>query len=275
MTLRRSKLNLLMWFALLAASAAPQIAGASSACQSPEAVLRRYLDAIGGKAVYDIQSRVMTARESEGKGGTEHWVYKFKWKAPNKVVAGFNPYLLNILPLSYPNGSFVFDGDAWTNGDGRTSRNEDRDPPWQRSLRHKYPYNESPAFLMFRVVADPLMLARANELYASFELDSSAGEHPGFCVLRANGIDEWRYKRQDSIYFDAVTGLLRVWKIEAGIPSHKIYVQFQFADYRHAGAVNFPFSVYFDFYKATFRYTQVINNKPLPDSDFVARPAKP
>jgi hypothetical protein len=53
-----------------------------------------------------------------------------------------------------------------------------------------------------------------------------------------------------------------------------VQFQFQFADYRQASTVNFPFSVYFDFYRATFRYTMV-NNKPLPDSDFVAKRAKP
>ena len=275
MILSQSELNILMWFALLAASPAAQIENAASACPSPEVVLQRYVDAIGGKAVYDIRSRTMTARESEGNGGTEHWVYKFKWKAPNKVAASSNPYLLNIIPVSYPNGTFVFGGEAWSNDDGRASRNEDRDPAWQRRLRHKYPYNESPHFLMLRVLADPLMLTRANELYGSFEVDRSAGEHPGVCVLRANGLDERRYRRQDIISFDAVTGLLRKWKIQAGLPLHKIYVQFQFGDYRQASTVKFPFFVYFDFYKDTFRYTRVLNNKALPDSDFVAKPAKP
>lgn len=102
MILSQSELNILMWFALLAASPAAQIENAASACPSPEVVLQRYVDAIGGKAVYDIRSRAMTARESEGNGGTEHWVYKFKWKAPNKVAASSNPYLLNIIPVSHP-----------------------------------------------------------------------------------------------------------------------------------------------------------------------------
>jgi hypothetical protein len=99
--------------------------------------------------------------------------------------------------------------------------------------------------------------------------------HPGLCVLRAHGIDEWRYQREDILSFDAAHGFLRTWKIQKGLPPHKIYVQFQFDDYRQLGAVKFPFSVYFDFYKAMFRYTQVVNNKILPDSDFVAKLAKP
>lgn len=60
-----------------------------------------------------------------------------------------------------------------------------------------------------------------------------------------------------------------------GPPAAQIYVQFQFGDYRQAGAVTFPFSVYFDFYKATFRYTHVVSNKALPGSDFVGKSAKP
>jgi hypothetical protein len=261
-----SKLRVLMWSALIPAYGSAQ-------CPSPEAVLQRYVDAVGGKVVYDIQSRVMTVRELEGDK-RERYVYKFKWKAPNKVTAGFVPYLLNVIPVSYPNGTFLFDGEEWSDVFGRTSRNEERDPSWQRALRHKYPYNENPNFLMFRVVADPLMMTRANELYSSFEIDNSA-DHPGLCVLRANGIDEWQYKRQDILTFDAATGFLRTWKIQAGIPPHKTYVQFQFEDYRRVGAVKFPFTVSFDFYKAKFRYTQVVDNKALPDSDFVSKPAKP
>jgi hypothetical protein len=269
------KLRVLIWSALIPACGAAQLNEAVSACPSPEVVLQRYVDAVGGKAVYDVQSRVMTARESEGDRATEHYVYKFKWKAPNKVTAGFTPYLLNLLPVSYPNGTFIFDGEAWSDVFGRTSRNEERDPAWQRTLRHKYPYNEGPNFLMFRVVADPLMMTRARELYSSFDTDSNFTDHPGLCVLRANGIDEWRYKREDILTFDAVTGFLRSWKIQTGLPPHKTYVQFQFEDYRMVGAVRFPFSVSFDFYKAIFRYTQVVNNKTLPDSDFVSKPAKP
>src|ERR1700678_3551603 len=77
-------LRALIWSALIPAYGAAQLNEAASACRSPEVVLQRYVDAVGGKAVYDIQSRVMTARESEGDRTTEHYVYKFKWKAPNK-----------------------------------------------------------------------------------------------------------------------------------------------------------------------------------------------
>lgn len=270
------KLRALIWSALIRACAAAQLNDTASSCSSPEAVLQRYLDALGGKAIFDIQSRIVTARESTSSGrATEHYVYKFKWKAPNKVVAASTPYVLNLLPLSYPNGKFIFDGEAWSNNDGRTSRNEERDPLWQRRLRHEYAYNEGPNFLMLRVVADPLMIARAHELYSSLEADNGIPEHSGLCVLRANGIDEWRYKRQEILTFDAASGLLRTWTIQAGLPPHKTYVQFQFENYRQVGTVKFPFQVYFDFFNATFRYTQVVNYKALLDSDFVAKPAKP
>jgi hypothetical protein len=84
------------------------------------------------------------------------------------------------------------------------------------------------------------------------EADGSVTEHLGLCVLRANGIDEWRYRRKDIRTFDSVSGFLRAWKIQAGLPPRKSYVQFQFEDYRRVGAVKFPFQVYVDFYNATF-----------------------
>jgi hypothetical protein len=261
--------------ALIPACAVAQVNDAASACLSAAQVLQRYVDAVGGKAVYEIRSRSITARESESGRGTERYVYKLKWKAPNKVTAGFAPYVLNVIPFSYPNGTFRFDGEAWTDVFGRASRNEERDPEWQRNLRHKYPYNESPDFMMFRVVADPLMMTRADELYESFDVDNDMAAHPGLCVLGANGIDEWRYRRRDILSFDAGNALLKTWKIQMGIPPHKTYVQFQFGDYRQTGGVKFPFFVYFDFYKAAFRYTQVVNGKALADSEFAARPAKP
>ena len=277
MGLSQTTLGVLMAVALIPPCAAAQV-DVARACTSADVVLARYVDAIGGKAVFDIQSQRIKARESNPGtygGGTEHYVYQFKWKAPNRVVAERKPYVLNVLPASYPNSVFIFDGTAWSNFERRMSRNEDRDPEWQRVLRHKFPYNESPHFLMLRVVADPLMIARASELYTSFQADRNYGVHPGLCVLRANGQDEWRGQREDVLYFDATTGFLRTWRIQAGPLPHKTYVNFEFADYRQVGAIRFPFQVYFDYYKAAFRYTEVVHNKPLPDSDFVAKPAKP
>jgi hypothetical protein len=245
-----------------------------SVCSSSEIVLQRYTNAVGGKAVDQIQTRTITAKQSTVyRGVTERWLYRFKWKAPNKVVAESVPYLFNILPASYPNGAFIFDGEAWSNNDRRKSRNEDQDPAWKRELRHKYPYNEGPDFLMYRVIADPLLLTRAQDLYASLEPDRDAPA--GLCVLRAYGTNEWRNQREDILSFDAHTGLLKSWKIEAGVPTHKTYVEFQFDDYRKVGAVKYPFQIYFDFFKATFRYTKVVNNAALPDSDFLSLPPKP
>ena len=136
-----------------------QVSDKASVCASPEAVLQRYVDAVGGKASNEIQSRTVTAKETnKGFGTPEHYVYKIKWKAPNKVAVGSTPYLFNILPVSYPNGTFIFDGKGWSNFDRRRSRNDERDPQWQRELRAKYLYNEDPYFLELRVVADPLIL---------------------------------------------------------------------------------------------------------------------
>jgi hypothetical protein len=84
-------------------------------------------------------------------------------------------------------------------------------------------------------------------------------------------VDGLGNKRQDLLYFDAATGLLKTWQL--GIQK-RIYA-FKFADYRTVGAVKFPFYVYFDFYDATFRYTSVVHNKPMDDSAFAEKPASP
>lgn len=268
-------LHISIWLALMATCAAAQVNNQASACPSPEAVLQRYVDAVGGKAVNEIQSRSVTAHESNQGFGTEHYVYKLKWKAPNKVAAGSTPYLFGMLPVSYPNGTFIFDGKGWSDFDRRRSRNDERDPPRVRELKARYLYNEGPYFLELRVVADPLIVTRANELYSSFEADTNAPEDTGLCILRANQVRLPRYERQDILYFDAVSGLLKTWKINTGFPPQNTLVQFQFDDYRQVGAVKFPFYVHFNFNDTTFRYTSVVQNQPLDDLEFYEKPERP
>ena len=269
-----NKLRVLIFLAVVPGCVGAQANQAASDCSSSEVVLQRYVDAVGGKAVFDVQSRVMTAAESNSFGfGSviEHYTYKLKWKAPNKITAGSTPYLFNTIPVSYPNGTFIFDGEGWSNFDRRKSRNEEGEPERVRELRHKYPYNEDPFFMELRVVADPLMMTRANDLYASLELDTESNGQQGLCVLRGNGIGKFGFKRHDLLFFDAKTGFLKTWQV--GI-QHKWYT-FEFNDYRKVDSVMFPFYVYFDFYDATFRYTSVVQNKPLDDSAFVEKPASP
>jgi hypothetical protein len=266
------KLSGLIFLALFSTYVRAQVAGTTLDCSSPERVFQRYVDAVGGKAVFDIQSRVMTAKESKTfRGATENYTYSLKWKAPNKMTAGSVPYLFNTIPVSYPNGTFIFDGEGWSDFDRRKSRNEEREAQSVRELRHKYLYNEDPYFMELRVVADPLMMTRANELYASLELDTDSNGQQGLCVLRGNGIGKFGFTRHDLLFFDAKTGFLKTWQV--GI-QHKWYA-FEFNDYRKVNSVMFPFHVYFDFYDATFRYTSVIQNKPLDDSAFLERPARP
>jgi hypothetical protein len=269
--------QLLISFVPISTCVAAQSVDKASACSSPDVVIQRYIDAVGGKAVLDIQTRTITASESNKGFGVEpeHYIYKFKWKAPNEVAAGSTPFLFNTLPVSYPNGTFIFDGKSWSDFDRRRSRNDERDSQRERDLKARYLYNEDPYFLELRVVADPLILTRINELYSSIEADTDSAEGLGFCVLRANQFRLPRYARQDILYFDAVSGLLKIWQIHSGFPPHNTPVEFQFKDYRQLGAIKFPFNVYVDFYDATFRYTNVVHNKPLADSEFLEKPERP
>jgi hypothetical protein len=282
--------QLAVWLVLLFVQAAAQGNDRSSACASPEAVLERYGNAVGGKAALDLQSLTITAKESEccGFGNeTEYYTYKFKWKTPNRVTASNVPYLVNILPVWYPNGIWRFDGESWSDFLGRRSQNDIDQPQLigddatqqqrearQRALTARYLYNENPQFLVFRVAADPLILIRAHELYSSFEVDPDSNPLQGLCILRANQVRLPRNQRQDILSFNAVSGLLNTWIVHSGFPPQNTPVQFQFQDYRPVGAIKLPFSVSVDFHDMTFRYTSVVRDKPLPDSEFVGKPEK-
>jgi hypothetical protein len=115
---RLHKFQVSIWLALISTCATAQANDMPSVCSSPDVVLQRYVDAVGGKAVYGIQTRAITARESNLGFGTEHYIYKFKWKAPNKVAVGSTPYFFGVLPVSYPNGTFIFDGEGWSDFEG-------------------------------------------------------------------------------------------------------------------------------------------------------------
>ena len=272
---------------LLCVHAAAQANHQASPCASPEAVLERYVNAVGGKAALDLQSLNLTAKESECCGfGNEmqYYIYKFKWKAPNRVTASDVPYLMNALPVWYPNGIWRFDGESWSDFLGRKTQNDvNQSQPAgdgaaqqqrearQRALTAKYLYNEEPQFLVFRVAADPLLLIRAHELYSSFEVDPDSDPLKGLCILRARQVRLPRNQRLDVLSFNAVSGLLNTWIIQAGFPPQNTPVQFQFQDYRRVGAIRFPFYICVDFHDMTFRYTSVAVNKPLSDSEFVGK----
>jgi hypothetical protein len=275
-----SRRSIVLWLALVSSGAIAQVNGASADCSSPKVILQRYVDAVGGNvAIHQIQTRTIEARESEPytfkPQDLATYRYTFKWKAPNRVAVKWKHIVpMFKVPVPFASATFIFDGEAWSNFDGRASRNEETTPLWRRKLKHDYPFNEDPQNMMYRIAADPLMIARANELYSDLEADQDPTSYPGLCILRANGPDAWGQKRRDNLYFDAISGILRTWEIQAGSPAHKVYFHFRFDDYRQVGAVKFPFYVYFDFYKATFRYTKVVHNQSLSDSDFVPKPVK-
>jgi hypothetical protein len=57
-------MRVLIGLVLISPCVAAQVHDKSPDCASPEIVLQRYVDAIGGDAVHHIQSRTMTSRES-------------------------------------------------------------------------------------------------------------------------------------------------------------------------------------------------------------------
>lgn len=260
-----STFKLLTCLLLACINAPAQVSTPSSECASPQIVLSRYVAALGGEAALSqIQTLVIEASETEphtfAPQNTAHYRYQFKWKSPNQVV---------VKQHQFPFGSttFIFDGAAWSNFDGKVSHNEDNTPAWRTQLRSS-PYNDYPQFLMYRVVADPILLATTRNLYRSFQSLPGA---PETCVLQAIGTSEWGKDRRDILSFDAKSGLLKTWAIQMGMPGQETHTHFQFDDYRQSGPVKIPFSIYFDFYKATFRLTRVVPNAHLSDAEFVPK----
>jgi hypothetical protein len=250
---------------ILCGSAAAHADLPAADCGTAGEVFQRYLDALGGAAaIAQAQSLLIEAKETEPHTfhpqSMAHQRFRFEWESQNRILVK-RQYLLSTATV-------IYDGVAWSLYNGRVSHNEDATPELRRKLM-ALPYNDSPEFQEFRMVADPMLLTRARELYRALEVAPSA---PGQCVLQARGTSEWNGERRDYLVFDAKTGLLRSWRIQAGQPGQEKYFEFLFGDYRQAGPVLIPYSVDYDFYQASFRLTKVVVNPTFADADFMARP---
>jgi hypothetical protein len=237
---------------------------APAACGSAQDVIQRYVNALGGEAaIKQVKSLRIEASETEphtfDPQSMAHSRYWFEWQAPNRMRV-HRHYLLSPATV-------IFDGTAWSQHNGHAGHNQDPTPEWQRKLR-QLPYNDFPEMQEFRVMANPLLLTVASELYQ--ELAVVPGE-PGTCVVGGSGTNERGYQRRDFLAFDERSGLLRSWRIQAELRQGN-YFEFRFDDYRQAGQIVIPYSVYYDFYRALFRVTKVAVNVPIPNSDFVPKP---
>jgi hypothetical protein len=244
-----------------------QAAGPANDCSDPAAVWIRYIDALGGQqAVDSLETRVAEAREtapsSFNPAATNTYDYRFEWKSPNKaVVRSTHVVSMFGLPVPFAKTHFIFDGEHWSDFQGK--------PVPQREARPGRPRREFPTTFeaMWRVTADPLLFAHSSEFYSEFAPANDFGAYPDRCILEAHGKDG----RVDFLYFDRAAGFLRAWSLDVSTPRSSHHIIFFFDDYRQAGEVMFPFYIYSDFYKATFRYSKVVHNRPLPDSHFVIR----
>jgi hypothetical protein len=236
----------------------------AAGCGTAHDVIRRYVDALGGEAaIKQVKSLRIEAKETEphtfAPQSMRNSRYWFEWQAPNRIRVHWH-YMLSP-------GTQIFDGTAWSQRNGHAGRNESATPESQRKLM-QLPYNDYPELQEFRVMAYPLLLTAAHELYR--ELAVVPGE-PGTCVVRGIGTNEWGRERRDFMAFDARSGLLRFWRVQAGLMRKK-YFEFRFDDYRQAGPIVIPYLLYYDFYRASFLVTKVAVNDPIPDTDFVPRP---
>jgi hypothetical protein len=258
-------LGLLLCLLFFHGHALAQGNSSASDCATPEIVFERYVAALGGQAALNqVQTLAIEASETEphtfNPQVTAHYRDRFKWKSPNRVEAKQHQF-----PFGWT--TFIYSGTAWSNFDGRVSHNDDNTPAWRNNLRSS-PYNDFPQFLMYRVVADPMLLATTRSLYRSFETLPGTPER---CILQAIGKSEWGQERRDTLSFDTKSGLLKIWTIQMGQPGSETHTHFEFNDYRQSGPVKIPFMIYFDFYKATFHLTKVVANAPLSDREFVPK----
>jgi len=260
------KISCVLVCGLLLATLCTTIAAqAATDCGTTDEVLKHYRNALGGEvALAQVHSLLIRAASAEphtfNKASAAHSRYRFEWQAPNRIRVN-RQYLLSPATI-------IFDGSDWSLYNGRVSHNEDSTPAWRRTLM-SLPYNDYPEHQEFQVMANPLLLAGVQRIYPRLELSTGG---PGECVLQATGTSEWRRERRDYLTFRADTGLLRSWRIQAGQPGHETYMEFRFDDYRPAGSITIPYSIYFDFYQAAFRVTSVVVDPPLSANDFVPKP---
>jgi hypothetical protein len=252
---------------LLVGAAVGQRDDPAARCSSADAILSRYIQALGGREALDrLETRVADAKETEPYSFKPHetatYDYHFEWKRPARAVARYT-HVVNMLgsPVPFAQAHFIFDGEVWSDSRGRFYREANK-AEFRKRLVFDYPQHA-----MWSVAADPLMVARLKELYSRLSLANDFHSYPDRCIVQAEGIDG----RMDMLFFDATTGLLRTWRLNMVQPVQPYYIVFEFDDYRQAGDVVFPFHMHCDFYKATFRYTKVFHNGPLPDAHFVAK----
>jgi len=219
-------------------------------CLSTERILRRYVDALGGQAALSaVDTRTSEAEALEPSfkpGHPDKRKYVFEWKAPDKVVFKNHTAIFNTF-------TFKFDGESlWTKMRGKPV------------LAGGKGEGNSPFTWMVRIMADPLMFADSNKLYLEVKkprYDFTA-EHQ-YCVLHA--VPKANPKGQHILYFDALTGWLRVLEIQYRSGSLFIY----FDDYRNVDGVKFPFYVYCDNPGITVRFQKVAHNQPIRDEEFI------
>jgi hypothetical protein len=237
-------------------------------CTSAGAVLEHYLSAVGGRdAIQEIHTRtseaIMSDASSWNPQSQNHYRYSFKWKAPNKVVVtDRHVERLFAIPVPFGKWTFKYDGTRWAAERPRNASRADARPDPRGRPRPEF---GAPDEAMKRIAADPLMPARPNDLYIALDSAGDWFAYPGRCALHGLGDDN----RTDTLYFDAQAGFLKAWDLEMlQPPLPSFIIRFEFDDYREAGPIKFPFYVYCDFYRATFKFTSVQHNVPVRDSEF-------
>lgn len=221
-------------------------------CLSTDRILQRYVDALGGQpALSAIDTRISEAEALEPSfkpGYPDKRKYVFEWKAPDKVVFKNHTAIFNTF-------TFKFDGESlWTTMRGK--------PVLAGGTIEG---NTSPFTWMIRIMADPLMFADPNKLYLGLKkarFDFTDAHH--YCVLHA--VPKANPNGAHILYFDALTGWLRVLEIPYRSASFFIY----FDDYRDVNGVKFPFYISCDIpLGITVRFQKVVHNQPLRDTDFI------
>ena len=160
---------------ILCGSAAAHADLPAADCGTAGEVFQRYLDALGGAAaIAHAQSLLIEAKETEPHTfhpqSMAHQRFRFEWESQNRILVK-RQYLLSTATV-------IYDGVAWSLYNGRVSHNEDATPELRRKLM-ALPYNDSPEFQEFRMVADPMLLTRARELYRALEVAPVSYTHLG------------------------------------------------------------------------------------------------
>lgn len=226
------------------AAAAPAVKTRNNPLPTIDVILRKYVDAIGGRVAHErLKSRVLTGRVE--LAGSDSWgqlnIYS---KAPNKSLT-----IMNVQPMGQVKHGY--DGcTAWSVGDTIGTHTL-----------------SGAAFSKFSTDSDFYREVRLSELYSGIRLIGTLKEKDReFYMVEAFPL----VGSEETMYFDAQSGLLTGRDLTQQTSRGPIRVEMRYSDWREVDGVKLPFKITQSMPNLKFVFTvrDVKHNLPVDDKLF-------